>query len=94
MGSNPAKTLQIHLDYGITEPCKAIVRCITGEDMKAIKTAWLWLTQYMVCVKWDGIETTHWAKTEAEAREWMACYGVNDTCVYGKRGKLLGGRTA
>jgi hypothetical protein len=32
--------------------------------MKAIKTAWLWLTQYMVCVKWDGIETIHWAKTE------------------------------
>jgi hypothetical protein len=48
----------------------------------------------MVCIKWDGIETIHWAKTEAEAREWMACYGVNDTCVYGKRGKLLGGRTA
>jgi len=62
--------------------------------MKAIKTAWLWLTQYMVCVKWDGIETIHWAKTEAEAREWMACYSASDTCVYGKRGKLLGGRAA
>jgi hypothetical protein len=60
--------------------------------MKALKTAWLWLTQYMVAVQWDGVEKIHWARTQREAHEWMACYSADALCVYGKRGKLLGGR--
>jgi hypothetical protein len=60
--------------------------------MKAIKTVWLWLTQYMVCVKWDGIEKIHWAKTEREALEWMQCYGSDALAVYGKRGKMIAAR--
>jgi hypothetical protein len=65
--------------------------------MKAIKLVWFWLTRYMVVAEWrDNNKVNrkvHWAETERDALEWMACYPVTDACVYGKRGKLLGGRS-
>ena len=60
--------------------------------MKVIKLAWLWLTRYMVAVEWGGKRIVHWAKTEREAREWLALYGSDIYGMYGKRGKLIAAR--
>jgi hypothetical protein len=60
--------------------------------MKALKTLWLWLTHYMVAVRWDGIEKIHWAKTEHEARAWLQCYSADAMCMIGKRGKMIAAR--
>jgi hypothetical protein len=59
--------------------------------MKAIIT---WLTCYKVIAYWDGMVKTHWATSEQEVREWMACYPADAVIAYGKRFTLLGGRGA
>lgn len=30
--------------------------------------------RYRVSIVWEGQRITHWAKSEHEAREWLACY--------------------
>lgn len=60
--------------------------------MKALKLFWLWLTQYMVAVEWDGVRKVHWAKTEREALDWLECYSADATAMVGKRGKLIAAR--
>ena len=57
-----------------------------------MKALWLWLTHYKVVACWEGMFKIHYAKTESEAREWMACYPHDAVMVYGKRYTLLGGR--
>ena len=79
------------------------IQCITQCDaetertemFKTIRKAtnkvewmWFWLTRYMVVAR----GRVHWAKTEAEALEWMACYPADALMMYGKRGKLIGAR--
>ena len=59
--------------------------------MKAMKTLWFWLTRYMVAVEWEGMRVVHWAKTEAEAREWLSMY-PDGLGMYGKRGRLIAAR--
>lgn len=56
-----------------------------------MKAIWFWLTRYMVAVEWEGQRKVHWAKTEREAREWMACY-PDGLAMYGKRGRLISAR--
>jgi hypothetical protein len=46
----------------------------------------------MVAVEWEGKRIVHWAKTEREAREWLALYGSDIYGMYGKRGKLIAAR--
>ena len=53
-----------------------------------VEWMWFWLTRYMVVAR----GRVHWAKTEAEALEWMACYPADALMMYGKRGKLIGAR--
>ena len=59
--------------------------------MNAIKTLWFWLTRYMVAIEWEGQRKVHWSKTEADAREWLACY-PDGLGMYGKRGRLIAAR--
>lgn len=59
--------------------------------METIQTLWFWLTRYMVAIEWEGQEITHWAKTEREALEWLACY-PDGLGLVGKRGKLIAAR--
>lgn len=56
-----------------------------------IRHMWLWLTRYMVIARWEGLDAVHWAKTEAEAREWMRCY-PDGLAAYGKRGRMIAAR--
>lgn len=58
------------------------------------KAIWYWMTRYMVVAQWGDIRKVHWARSEAEAREWMACYKADALIVYGKRGRMLGARWA
>ena len=57
--------------------------------MKALIT---WLTCYKVIAYWEGMVKVHYAKTEREVHEWMACYPTDAVIAYGKRFTLLGGR--
>ena len=59
--------------------------------MKALKTAWFWLTRYMVAIEWEGLQVIHWAKTESEAMEWVQLY-PDGLAMYGKRGRLIAAR--
>ena len=55
---------------------------------------WYWLTRYQVIAA-DGrneYAAVWWAKNEADALEWARAYKPRYSVVYGKRGKLLGGR--
>lgn len=61
--------------------------------MKAIKMMWVRYTHYWTAVMWDGVAKVHWAKTEAEAREWAACY-PSGLAVIGKRKAVLAERHA
>lgn len=61
--------------------------------MKAIKTLWIRLTHFWVAVMWDGVTKVHYAKTEREALEWMACY-PNGLAVMGKRKAVIASRLA
>lgn len=58
----------------------------------AMERMWMWMTQYMVAIDWEGKRIVHWAKTEEEAREWMSGYGTDVLAMYGKRGKLIAAR--
>ena len=98
-GGHPrtGKTCNTPRQPAIYKPCRAIPHCIQqGRQMfKAIRKTtnkvewmWFWLTRYMVVAR----GRVHWARTEAEALEWMACYPADALMMYGKRGKLIGAR--
>ena len=61
-----------------------------------LKTIWMWLTHYEVIAmdRNSGYAHTWWARNEADAIEWVRCYKPRYSVVYGKWGKLLGGRRA
>ena len=59
--------------------------------IERLRTLWFWLTKYAICIEWEGRQITHWAKTEEEARQWLACY-PDGLAVYGKRGRMIGAR--
>ena len=61
--------------------------------MKAIKMMWVRKTHFWVAVLWEGVSKVHWAKTEAEARDWAACY-PNGIAVIGKRNAVIAQRWA
>ena len=58
-----------------------------------MKALWIRLTHFWVAVLWDGVAKVHWAKTEAEAREWAACY-PSGLAVIGKRKTVIASRLA
>ena len=60
--------------------------------MQRIKTAWLWLTRYMVAVEWDGTRKVHWSRTMEDALEWAECYRSDAVVMIGKRGRLIASR--
>jgi len=57
--------------------------------IERIRTLWLWLTCYMVCVKWETVRQTKFFKREDEALEWSRLYPYDAQVMIGKRGKLL-----
>lgn len=59
-----------------------------------MRTAWLWLTRYMVAVQWEEKKVVHFAKTYREALEWAQCYSTDASVMIGKRGRLLAARAA
>ena len=64
-----------------------------GDAMNAIIYAWKWFTWYQV-VGMDHAGYAHqwWARDEKDALNWLASHKKRFSIVYGKRGKLLGGR--
>jgi len=57
--------------------------------IKHIRTLWLWLTCYMVAVKWETVNQVKFFKREDEALEWARLYPYDASVMIGKRGKLL-----
>lgn len=57
--------------------------------LERIRTLWLWLTCYMVCIEWRTVKQVKFFKDEEDALEWSRLYRYDAKVMIGKRGRLL-----
>jgi len=60
--------------------------------LQRIETLYLYLTCYMICIKWRNVKQTKFFKTYDEALVWAEGYPKDATIMIGKRGRMLGAR--